>query len=127
MTKPKKNLENVESFEKNSKVYSLEKNLEQLSLMYQMVSTKYSGSRTDITIYEKKLSRKQDRIVQLEKNLKKTTDQLNTFKYKLENIESEPLNSNPSRSQHSKIKKMIKGGGNPRVLSLFCPYSLNTE
>ena len=79
MTKPKKNLENVESFEKNSKVYSLEKNLEQLSLMYQMVSTKYSGSRTDITIYEKKLSRKQDRIVQLEKNLKKTTDQLNTF------------------------------------------------
>ncbi|OMJ94628.1 hypothetical protein SteCoe_2118 [Stentor coeruleus] len=111
------------------KVFSLEKNLEQLTLMYQILANKYSTVKTDLGIYEKKILRKNDRVSHLEKALKKSIEQANQYKYKLENI---PKEKNDERNEianhelHPKIRKMIRGGSGGTV-NILCPYSRNTE
>ena len=107
------------------KVYSLEKNLEQLNLMYQISLNKYSTIRTDIGIYEKKINRKNDRILMLEKKFKKATEQINSYKYKLELSMNDMSELSILTDNYPKIKKMIKGGNN-RVTNILCPYSINT-
>lgn len=112
-----------------AKVFSLEKNLEQLTLMYQILANKYSTAKTDLGIYEKKLIRKNDRVSHLEKALKKSIEQVNQYKYKLENI---PKEKNDERNEianhglHPKIRKMIRGGSGG-TFNILCPYSRNTE
>ncbi|OMJ95391.1 hypothetical protein SteCoe_1146 [Stentor coeruleus] len=112
-----------------AKVFSLEKNLEQLTLMYQILANKYSTAKTDLGIYEKKLLRKNDRISHLEKALKKSIEQANQYKYKLENIPKEKNDERNNMSNHGlhpKIRKMIRGGSIGTV-NILCPYSRNTE
>lgn len=119
-----------ENSEKNSsKIYSLEKNLEQLNLMYKILSNKSTTSKAYISIYEKKIARKNERITLLETNLIRAKEQANSYKYKYENFSNETstlkAGTTESHPQHSKIKKMIKGGNN-KGFSIFCPYSTYT-
>lgn len=109
----------------NSKVLSLEKNLEQLNLMYQVLSNKSTTMKSDIFIYEKKTSRKNERIQHLEKSLKKAVEQVNSFKYKLEQA-TKDKEGNP-QTNHPKIKRVIRGGSSARIIDILCPYSLNTN
>jgi kinesin family protein 5 len=106
------------------KVKSLEKNLEQLNLMYQVMSNKCSSMKNDLLVYEKKSQRKNERITHLEKNLKKAAEQVNHIKYKLEQVNKEDKNI---VKDHPKIKKMIKGGSLARGVNILCPYSLNID
>ena len=114
-----------------SKVYSLEKNLEQLNLMYNILSHKYTATRADLSTYEKKVIRKNERISVLEKSLHNTRELANRYKYKLEASLTEDTESQAGIAQsqitHSKIKKMIKGGGSITAVNILCPYSTNTS
>lgn len=107
-----------------SKVMSLEKNLEQLNLMYQVLSNKCTTMKSDLFIYEKKTVRKNERIAHLEKLLKKAVEQVNHFKYKLEQACKDSEGNN--QSTHPKIKRLIRGGSSANVVNILCPYSLNT-
>ena len=107
-----------------SKIMSLEKNLEQLNLMYQVLSNKCTTMKSDLFIYEKKTLRKNERIVHLEKSLKRAVEQVNHFKYKLEQASKDSEGNN--QSNHPKIKRLIRGGSSANVVNILCPYSLNT-
>ena len=106
-----------------SKEMSLEKNLEQLNLMYLVISNKCSSMKNDLMVYEKKCQRKTDRINYLDKNLRKAVEQLNHFKYKLEQMNKD---TKDQIKDHPKIKKMIKGGSSARTINILCPYSINS-
>merc|ERR1719217_600938 len=52
------------------KVSQLDKNLEQLTVMYHKLVSQNSQLKTDNAVNEKRLSRKEQRVTQLEKNLR---------------------------------------------------------
>lgn len=105
-----------------NKVYSLEKNLEQLNLMYKILSHKYQATRGDLSIYEKKSTRKGERLAHLEKSLQKAIELSNNYKHRLSTQQREEPDG-PSPLGHCKIKKTIKGGN---AINILCPYSINT-
>lgn len=55
---------------------SLEKNLEQLTLMYHQLASQKSVLKVDNQVYEKKLQRKTEKITSLEKQLSQARDQV---------------------------------------------------
>ncbi|CAG9318513.1 unnamed protein product [Blepharisma stoltei] len=127
LEKTKKDHEQAEFFVK-SKINTLERNLELLTLMYSNMNTQKAMAKMENEITEKKVKRKTERIEQLEKQLTKISEQAHGYKYK-NNVLSKELNEMkddlPNRA-HNKIKKMIKGG-NTRVLGIISPYAFQND
>lgn len=102
-----------------NKVNNLERNLEQLTVSYQLLGNKYISLKNELKIRDTKLKNKSERIKQLEKYIKKQTEDCNELKMRLEEASKEKPNDT-SRVFHSRIKKNIKGGGgNARVMSIL--------
>jgi len=122
--------ENMNEGEKalKKKVNSLERNLEQLTLMYHQLVSQKSMLKVDNQVYEKKLQRKSERCDELIKQLNAASEQLSGYKHRCEMLTIElnevrssggasssmkPMNS---VSGNHKIRKKIKGG-NKVILS----------
>ena len=58
------------------KAQKLEKSLEQMNAMYQSVISEKSSMKVDLTVAEKRIIRKDEKIVQLEKNLAVSRDKV---------------------------------------------------
>ncbi|OMJ65627.1 hypothetical protein SteCoe_37881 [Stentor coeruleus] len=101
------------------KVNNLEKNLEQLTVSYQVLGTKYQNSKSEIKIREGKILQCRDKINKMEKIMRKQAEEINELKAKLEQLEAVKTGKTgepTGRAGHAKIKKGIKGGGgNSRV------------
>lgn len=110
------------------KVNSLERNLEQLTLMYHQLVSQKSMLKVDNQVYEKKLQRKSERCDELIKQLNAASEQLSGYKHRcdmltvelneMKNAGSVSFGSKPlnSVSGNHKIRKKIKGG-NKVILS----------
>lgn len=104
------------------KVNSLERNLEQLTLMYHQLVSQKSMLKVDNQVYEKKLQRKSERCDELIKQLNAASEQLSGYKHRCEILSyelTEMRNAGGTASAtkglnsvsgNHKIKKKIKGG-----------------
>jgi kinesin family protein 5 len=122
--------ENMDEGERalKKKVNSLERNLEQLTLMYHQLVSQKSMLKVDNQVYEKKLHRKTERCEELTKQLGSASEQLSGYKHRCEMLANElaevrstgrdsaMMRSHASVSGHHKIRKKIKGG-NKVILS----------
>jgi len=70
------------------KVNSLERNLEQLTLMYHQLASQKSLLKVDNQVFERKVQRKNEKITELEKQLAKAKEQLNMFKAQAEALKN---------------------------------------
>jgi hypothetical protein len=70
------------------KVNTLENNLEQLTQMYHQLNTQKSTLKVDNQVTEKKLARKTERILGLEKQLLDTKELVGEYKNKIESLKS---------------------------------------
>ena len=99
---------------------TLERNLEQLNLMYHQLVSQKSMMKVDKQVSERKILRLNDKIALLEKNTKESHEKI--FKLEQENIilndkirdlklVSDRMTLGPPLIANTKIKKVIKGGG----------------
>jgi len=68
------------------KVLSLERNIEQLTLMYHQLVSQKSSLKVECQVNEKRIQRKNERINSLEKQLAQTREQVQAFKSQVESL-----------------------------------------
>jgi len=68
------------------KVLSLERNIEQLTLMYHQLVSQKSSLKVECQVNEKRIQRKNERITSLEKQLAQTREQVQAFKSQVESL-----------------------------------------
>ena len=95
------------------KVNSLERNLEQLTLMYHQLVSAKSVLKIDNQVNEKKLKRKVAKVAQLEKELGVYREKIEAYKKKSHNMKKEREDAwrMTMTPKHNNIKRTIKGGG----------------
>jgi kinesin family member 5 len=113
-----------ESDEKlKDKVNNLEKNLEQLTISYQILSTKYANLKNDVKAQESRIRNKNEKLKKYEIHIKKINDEKKELKVQIDQIrdtQSSEHTNDTSIRPHAKILKKIKGGGaNARVMGLL--------
>ncbi|OMJ87533.1 hypothetical protein SteCoe_10708 [Stentor coeruleus] len=105
------------------KVNNLGKILEQLTVSYQLLATKYHKSKSEIKIRENKLLQSKEKILKMNNYIRKQNEEINELKIKLEHLDEEQIEKNidnAPKASHAKIKKSVKGGGNnARVMGLL--------
>jgi kinesin family protein 5 len=108
------------------KVNSLEKGLEQLTVHYQLVATKYASSKVDIKNKDSKLKQYHERIKKLERTIAIQKEEMENQRVKYEEINKSTIDKpEVPQKTHARIKKGIKGGkaSNARVLAVLSPES----
>ena len=126
-----KNLESTMSEgERNlkKKTDTLERNLEQLTLMYHQLVSQKSMLKVDKQVNERKIQRLNERNKNLEEQLKKQKELSMKLEHEINSLKDERLSFQPSFSSNratlgpgfpvsTKIKKTIRGGGGGRLFS----------
>ncbi|CAG9314875.1 unnamed protein product [Blepharisma stoltei] len=108
----------------------LERQLEQLTIMYHQLAKQQSESSLDSSIKEKKIHRLTEKSKKLEEELKSLKSSIKEYEFTSKALKDE-LKKKPQSSILStmgtlglllpspKIKKSIKGGGNSKFLAVF--------
>lgn len=109
------------------KIAQLERNVQQLTLMYHQVVSEKSVIKVDFQVAEKKMQRKEEKILTLEKTMSKLRDQNLQLKTILNKVKTQMKDGKLKTSKRgldshsmtgatssSRIVKTIKGGGGRR-------------
>jgi len=101
------------------KVSQLDKNLEQLTVMYHKLVAQNSGLKVELAEVDKKIQRKDQRIGQLERNLKEMKQKYEKLMQQCANLTSamdsslgrgKPMDVGGQVQRHRNIIKPVKGG-----------------
>lgn len=110
----------VDDYSLKNQLSQLQRQVEQMNLMYHNALSENNVLKVDVQLYEKKLKTRETRIATLEKSFKTLTEQNNIMKAYLKRIQSQmkevSLNSMESHNMsgipsNGRIVKKIKAGG----------------
>jgi chromosome segregation ATPase len=126
--KPKRdNEENLQDMTR--KLKSLERNLEQMTLMFKQSQEQICLLRSDYQLLDRKYVRKSERISILEKMLKTSREQAAIYKHKNLVMSSEVQDSPSSDASLSlgRFRKKVRGGNNNIPQNIESPYKMRVK
>lgn len=93
------------------KILSLERTLEQVNMLYHQAITQKSVLKIENQVNEKKLKKRDDKIIMLNKEISEFKENLKALENKYISLKSNLINNSMSGSALGNVKKIIKGQG----------------